>query len=598
MKKQFFLAAFMLLGAGVVATSCSNEDVSVINDQNQGTTHMSLLIGLPQANGALRAPAQDGQDADNPNYNHVGEWKGRDKIENIDVYVFGDGDKLEKYQRFPSGQFQLFQPKATGSTQTYIKPLKGIQVKPGAKKVYVVVNPTANTLTLLPKVETTTTVAEFEQKLNSDELTFASNTLIQKPTSAFTTRADEVAKIDGTEDVILMTGVQGTKTIDDNVTEHTTLNTDKNRVAVTVSRAVARVLVSTVQEKYNITGEKPGTVDPATSPDVTLGEISDITFVVGQGEAKMYFTQQASAENTLWAFKTPASGFVPADGSYSTPGGTEANAAAGHYDYSSLWKGYDKSGIKGVQVTSRTWHVEGDKPGTNNNITGALDTQVSGEFLLPNTHKYGVDADATEYRKGNTAYVLVRAKFTPKFVTSRTGDVSEVTNAETSFPGYPEGKLNMADPSTAYEAAGKGTFVLGANGHFYASIADAQAHMPNMECSVYPEGKVLYFAWVNPDVVTSSGTGAPRWFNSPVIRNNIYHIQIKGFQKVGANWNPLVPGDPKRPENPDPKPNNPKEPKNPNGVDPKDPLTPKETWMSVHTTILPWEVHSYEIELQ
>lgn len=592
MKKQFFLAAFMLLGAGVVATSCSNEDVSVINDRNQGTTHMSLLIGLPQANGALRAPAQDGQDKTEPDYNHVGKWKGSDKIENIDVYVFDadDADKLESYTRFTAGQFQLIQPREAGTQETYIKPLKGVKTKAGNKKVYVVVNPTDKTLSLLPKDQGVTTVTNFEQKLKSHDLVFDGPTLIEQAAAATAkTRADQIAKIDGKQDVILMTGTVSALNVKDNITENTTLNTNENRALVTVQRAVARVLVSKTTETYEISGKKPGSVNPATDPDVVLGTITDVNFVVGQGESRLYFTQQLSGDNAF-AFKTPASDFVPAGNTYNTNGGADADKAAEYYDYVGLWKGNQNVGIKGLPVKTRTWHVTNSTT-TNNNITGDLDNQVSGEFLLPNTHKYGANADETNYRKGNTAYVLVRAKFEPKFVTSEAGVVSAADGTTFASPR----NENVGGTPVSLPA---GSFVLGANGHFYKTIGDAQKHVPEMECSVYEGGKVLYFAWVNPDVVTNAGTGAPRWFNSPVIRNNIYHIQIKAFNKVGANWNPLVPGDPDSPKNPDPKPNNPKDPKKPNGVDPNDPLTPKETWMSVHTTILPWEVHSYEIELQ
>ena len=130
----------------------------------------------------------------------------------------------------------------------------------------------------------------------------------------------------------------------------------------------------------------------------------------------------------------------------------------------------------------------------------------------------------------------------------------------------------------------------------------------------FEKGKVLYFLWLNPDHVSKA-------VNSPVIRNNIYHVQIAGVGKIGANWNPLIPFDPndpsfpghpggggtdpndpsnptfpKNPNNPDPRPDNPYEPKDP-PVDPKDPLSFKETWMAVQVSILPWQVHSYKVVL-
>jgi len=113
----------------------------------------------------------------------------------------------------------------------------------------------------------------------------------------------------------------------------------------------------------------------------------------------------------------------------------------------------------------------------------------------------------------------------------------------------------------------------------------------------------LYYAWANPDVV-------PDWYNSPVIRNNVYHIHITGFKNLGTNWNPLFPEDPNGTTitNPDPKPivtiPDPSDPENPivipepeNPINPKDPLTTLETWMSVDVTVLPWQLHSYNVEL-
>ena len=153
---------------------------------------------------------------------------------------------------------------------------------------------------------------------------------------------------------------------------------------------------------------------------------------------------------------------------------------------------------------------------------------------------------------------------------------------------------------------------LGANGIFYAdaaTVTDAtKKGVVGQTAQKYVGGKVLYFVWLNPDDVSKA-------INSPVIRNNIYHVQIKAIGKIGANWNPLVPIpnvpntpgtiDPKdpnnpindNPNNPDPRPkDNPNEPNDP-PVDPKDPLSFKETWMSVNVSILPWQVHSYEVEL-
>lgn len=625
MKKHFFLAAAVLLSAGVATTSCSNEElVQTEQKKSEGTSYMSLLIGLPQM-GGTRAAA-DGQGDADPKFNHIGEWTGKDHIKNLSVYVFKGDDgaaTLEKVEQFEEGQFELQQPYA-GSTQAFIKPLKGIQITPGQKQVVVVVNGDKTKLATLFNTQlNTTTVDAFKLKLASAEFPLGAQTPIAAGTAAqFQTVADEIAVVNAEKkDEVLMTGaVSAAVNVVDGITEKTTLNSpDVNRAKVTVSRAVARVVVTSKSDSYDILGDNPTTAGVVES-DVAIGSFSGLKFVVAQGERRFFFTQQASAAPTDWAFKTPGSEFIPgqgnkADDQYHTAAG-DAVEASRHYDYSGLWRNYAENTAFGLEVATKDLHAI-------DNLKAELEKGVTSEFLLPNTHKYaaapaqGADYEGG-YRKGNTAYVLVRGIFKPKFVTNGQGVTTAVGEGDyaTTFAGFQGGTVNKQ----AYEAVDvPGTFVLGSNGKFYKNFEDAQTHVPGMECQLFKGGVMLYYAWINPDLTTSAdANAAPRWFNSPIIRNNIYHIQIKGIKNLGINWNPLVPGDPTKPggdpgtpdnpgnpgsgkpglpSNPDPRPNTPFEPKNP-PVNPNDDLTPKDTWMSVETKILPWEVHSYELDLR
>ncbi|MCD8186260.1 MAG: fimbria major subunit, partial [Rikenellaceae bacterium] len=83
--------------------------------------------------------------------------------------------------------------------------------------------------------------------------------------------------------------------------------------------------------------------------------------------------------------------------------------------------------------------------------------------------------------------------------------------------------------------------------------------------------------------------------NSPVIRNNIYHINVRSFSALGETWNPLYPEDPNTasPANPDPKPST-DEPDS--SIDPYDPLSIEETYMDIDATVLDWIVNSYDID--
>ena len=140
----------------------------------------------------------------------------------------------------------------------------------------------------------------------------------------------------------------------------------------------------------------------------------------------------------------------------------------------------------------------------------------------------------------------------------------------------------------------RGRHSTGENGALYRSalnVTDDKSSgaggVDGQKYSEYKDGKVLYYAIINPDVPEKP-------LNAPVYRNNIYHISVKGFKKIGVNWNPLFPEDPNTPDpkkNPDPKPNNPNEPVPP--IKPEDNLSPKETYMSVDVSVIPWNVHTY-----
>lgn len=84
-------------------------------------------------------------------------------------------------------------------------------------------------------------------------------------------------------------------------------------------------------------------------------------------------------------------------------------------------------------------------------------------------------------------------------------------------------------------------------------------------------------AWLNPD-----NPGDP--ITSPVLRNNIYHVNIKAFKNIGYTGNPFNPG------NDDPKDPNDKTP------DPNETLYPVDTYMAVEIIVINWGVHSYDVE--
>lgn len=604
-------------------TACSNnDDPKPVNfDKDHGTTVMSVQFQLRMPDPKVRAAA-DGQNTTNPQHNYVGKWVGADAIKSVDVYIFKtdasspSGYSLEKQASLGPTDISFEQPKAGNNGVSYIRPTKGFKVDPGQKRVFVVVNPNAETQALLAGQ---TDFDAFAAKYNGvlglqtaagtpapTKYTEAEATAASAPgvTDPFTV-ADHLAKLDGTgadqKDVIVMTGNFGEVNVADGVTESQTLTTAAaapNRAEVSVQRAVARVLVTADKDSYEVKGDDPTTptVETVANGDaVTLATITNLTYVVAQGESSLYFNQQESANPTNYQYKTPNSTFVPVDPN------TDYDVATtfDKYDYTGLWR-------------NKTNHFGGRDVETNATYDASLQNVeeyvknangLHGEFILPNTHAYdAADRGASGYRKGNTAYVLVRGKINPKYVYMNDKSVENNWSA------------THADDD----------LFLGDDGKFYQSVAAANDPTTNgnataaaMKVKKFVKGKVLYFVWVNPDA-----TSATAWINSPAIRNNIYHIQIKGIANYVYNWNPLVPNtnepvdptkpfdpkdNPRRPDNPNnpdpqpgvPDPNNPdknipdpKEP--PTDIKPNDPLSLKEAWMSVDVTILPWQVHTFE----
>lgn len=249
------------------------------------------------------------------------------------------------------------------------------------------------------------------------------------------------------------------------------------------------------------------------SDNVVIGTVSDVEYSVAQGTNRVYFTAQTD-------YKSYGYDYIP-----TTTANYDAQAPT-YYDYSDL------ANPVAVPVNPAT---AGDYK------------SLPGKFLFENTHVSGADASTSKYKKGNTAYVLVGTTFTPAII---------------------QNNATLSD----------GTFYFGTtDGLFYATPEEADAGVTGQKVLTYTNGKMYYYAWLNPDNIASP-------INSPVIRNNIYHINITGFKTLGSNWNPLEPGI----DNPNPGIDPP--------VDPTDPLTPTETYMSVDITVLDWTVHSYDVD--
>lgn len=659
MRKNVFAAALILaLGVGSFA-ACSSDDVVTPPQPGTetlgGTTFMTVKFAIPQGN------AQRSND-----YNFLGLWSGRDEVQGYKAYIFNGNagtSTLEAVQVLTSSDFS----QAASGNNYVITPTKAVRVQPGNKVVYVVVNPNPTTDALLPATLATTTLNQFKAAYESKNLATAGVGVYDATImgSATPTSTDKVAKTitsaGNVKDVIVMTGepagVATTFTVHDGVTEAQAIaSTPQNQAEVNVKRTVARVVVTSTATSYTLEGDDPytsGTVET----NYQIGEVKGLRFVTAQSERELYFQQgkettDKTSTNDFW--NSPAIGQA-ATANYSISGQAEPQAILGAYDYTNLWKNRPNANVLGgnevhqaTPTTPGTWTPQeiGEM---------AYDT----DFILPTTHKFVAIAAGANYayRKGNTAYVLVRAAFVPKEIQVGTDYMTgnaAISNAMTTgnLTAYVAAVQAAVPSGVVIDATGAVTtpaakvsfstltgsepneLVYGVGTHkFYSSEFASQdpvfqgvngqpiqkfKKVVDPVTNAFLGYKMLYFAWVNPDAI-------PEWYNSPVYRNNIYHVEINGIGGLGENWNPLVPATPGKGSDDPGHPNNP-DPFVPNGsvtipvpptggtpvpptpitppvtpvtpIKPQDPLTQKKTHMSVKVTVLPWQVHSYKFKLQ
>lgn len=588
MKKISKLLMLAVVALGVTFTACNNNDLPDGPDVDaKANTHVSVTLKL-SSGGRLA----DGAEAFDKNY--LGKWGGNDEFKTVTVYLV-DGTSVTS-QVFTVGTDYDYTITGAGTSNVSLKPTTTAAMKTtvGMKDVYVVVNETPAVRNWLNK----SAVNEFEQNYQNIALLLAN-----EETGDDASSASKVAVLndDKDKDVIVMTNLEPFELdVQPNISATETITggtVATNRASLTVQRAVARAMVtiaSPAEGKYAV----PNVVG-SDGPSVQ-GYVSDVTWAIAQGENSLFVQQKTD-------FVTPNYDWVTSGDFYS--------AAAAKYDYAGLFENLNNKNGGTDVPTWADYSAAADDVVANNKW-------LAGKFVLPTTHEYKdapVANTATDYtggyRKGNTAYVLIRATFEP------------VVDA-------------FGDKDVAGFSYTKGQTFFVSKGKFFTSAQNAYDITGEKNIAKYEDAKVLYYAWLNPDQV-------PNWYNSPALRNNIYHIHITGFTNLGVNWNPLYPEDPgayeplvpnpefdpeqpigpgnepylpreNDPNNPDPKPtpdpvydretpgdpstpidpNKPVDPEEPtNPVDPDDPLTTSETWMSVDVSILPWKVHSYKTDL-
>lgn len=534
MKRDIWLLLFVL-GLITGITSCKNDEIlGDINEpkETEVTTYLGLNLQI--------SGQKDTRAVDDGIYNYHGTYDGNDRFNTVDVYIMNsDRSKLLMNQRFPASALT---PANGGQSLRLSVPFKAT---PGTVQITVILNSPNPLRSEVPPSDFKYTKLYGDGRIVAKVIYGNSS-----PAGAIWAQtADYQGKtLNSTTfpagspyfiDLLTMVGENSNFTVKEGITPEMVQN-GENVASIMLTRTPARAYLTTTASS-----------DVKDASGKVLGKISNLSFAVAQTSNASFLFPRTVGDITPGATNATTTyswGYEFVPGASGADYNTQART---YYDYSDLTGDTRPIPAKPLMPDGQSIDFK----------------QIPGLFMAETTHERGVDATSSKYRKGNTAYFLVRGKFTP--------DPSTIVG----------GKALPAD----------GTFYIGVTDQLvYASIADAQSPttgMSNQAVMTYTQGKVLYYLWLNPDQ-SATDPNFDKPINSPVVRNNIYHANISGFSRIGYNWNPLVPPGG---VNPDPKPSGP-EPNNP-PVNPNDPLSDFNTYMSVEISVLNWGFHSYQVDL-
>jgi hypothetical protein len=345
--------------------------------------------------------------------------------------------------------------------------------------------------------------------------------------------ASKLAKNNGTNDIIMMTNTVAP--VEKEVKAGVSEGDAMAGSVNTFMVDVERVVSRAIVTAKSTAKEAEIKVLDALGGEASTITIKDLKYVVGQSNNQFYMIKQ--------------------DG-YKTP-----DTVYNHVPSVDTWKPalFDNTGL------ANSTEVKTAAGTALDDFSGALTGEgVNSKFVLPVTH------EDDKYEKGNTTYFEVTAIFTPDYVDG-TGTYSPGNDV---FLGMKDGK-------------------------FYTSRELAEAE--GQKATHYKGGTggaiMKYVLWLNPNEIPGAAAGKKATM-SPTVRNQVYHAHITGFKQIGLPNNPLNPTDPMNPD-----PDNPTDPTKPgnfnpiNPIKPTDPLQTEDTYLSVQITVLPWGIHSYEINL-
>lgn len=453
------------------------------NGENEGNTYVGLNILFPRA-GGLKAATDD--------YNKIdGEWKGRDVIKQIDVYLV-NGTEVDATS-FTADSFFGIDNNGLLSPKMAVKANAGESVK-----AYVVINDVKKKITgQLNGVSAAEFDAKFKQVVKVTDLNDLSSYADGKEIIVMTNSVDPVAK-----------------TIEANVTEEQAKNGVKNRIDVEVLRLTSRAIVTVKKDiakevtvKNKLVNASTGAATDVETAKVTISEISYAT----EGGALQVNPIQAADFKAA----TDVYNFMPG-----ADWAAVKTAANGIFTFDGE--------LKEIPSTSYIDAANAE------NLKPALEGEKFAMSLLPVTHADG------KYRKGNTPFFTIAATFKAENIKNEVKIGDEVYKAE---------NLTAAAGTTVYLGVKTGLFYstkqkAQSMDPDNTETGDLKPEQIKQEVKEFKNGKMYYNVWINPDVPYTEGEKITK---SPVYRNQVYNAHITGFKEIGMTStydDPFKPDDP------------------------------------------------------
>ena len=278
------------------------------------------------------------------------------------------------------------------------------------------------------------------------------------------------------------------------------------------------------------------TVKPFQSVETPIATVTEVKYAVGQSNKKFYIMKKTD-------YSTPDPVYT-----YYVPKPDPENPAAIDWANNTY---FDYTGLSSFTAVQQ-WTYNATAVAT------PLAAETTSKFVLPVNHAVDIeDLDEARafYKKGNTTYFEIQAKFMPLLVDGKTPTFTE--------------------PTTVYWGVNDSKF------YSTRELAEAQGQ----KATEFTDGVMKYILWLNPNSLASTPDD-PNPKVSPTVRNQVYHAHIDAFLRMGLPYNPL---------NPDDTNDDPDNPVNP--ISPYDPLKSDYTYLSVSVQVVPWTIHSYKISL-